>query len=513
MPDTPSSPEQFRPPQQEQQPQQQPQPTVEADLPTVPKQYEGLPSEIVEELWVKKEYIDPDKNRQETERRENVLAELRRQEAERVTQETTFLDDSVKRLPEDRKPDYEQGLKDAPAMLGEYFQGGRELPIRLSPEEQQLLDKMSALYKDAKQKNPDQPVTFQFSKAIDMEVYSNLQKRIGLEVVSAKSQVKDKEEANRLRQQLELPAEPYEAPVMSVAPQEANPSFSIQEGQEENTNVEKKETNQLSGNEASLNRLSELLAERVKRRPELAKSMIDLLEKMRQENDTKKISNTLVNELYQGKRKADYPPEPDYADAWDLATQDQGLPAKKENGWIYRGNFASKERGETTQTRGSLNIKVTPEAVRDLDDLIKKGVIKGNYKFGDPGTPAAGTDRHDSVTMYFLEKPDQNALNALSEVARKHYRGNDLLGQKVSEGFYMSEVGSISDQQAEGLLNQLEASDPELSKGIRQFLTNKDGRVAMSEAQFYAAKDTLDLYGLDLNYDATKGISITSKQK
>lgn len=509
MPESIPTPEQFKPPVQEQQPQQ-PQPTVEADLPTVPKQYEGLSSDVVEELWDKPAFIDPEKNQQEIERREKALEELRKQEADKVAGETEFIKEAVGRLPEDRKPDYEQGVNNAPAILGEYFQGSRDLPVRLTPEEQQLLDKMSALYKDAKTKNPDQPVAFQFSKPTDSEVYANLLGRIGLEVASAKSKVKDKEELNRLRGQLDLPPESYEAPTMSVPPQENNSPFSIEETQV--LNAEKKEGNPELGNSAALNKLAELLAERVKRKPELAKSMNDLVEQMRQNDDTKKIANTLANELYQGKRRADYPPEPDYADAWDLATKDQGLPAKKENDWVYRGNFASKEKGETTQTRGSLNIKVTPEAVRELDDLIKRGVIKGNYKFGDPGTGAAGTDRHDAVTIYFLEKPDQNGLDALSQVARKHYRGEDLLGQKVSEGFYMSEVGSISDKQSESLLNQLEATDSELAKGMRQFLTNRDGRVAMSEAQFYAAKDTLGLYGIDLNYDATKGISISSKK-
>lgn len=514
MPEFAPRPEQFTPPVQEQQPQP-PQQTVEADLPVVPKQYEGLSSDVVEELWDKPAFIDPEKNQQEVERREKALEELRKQEVAKITGETQFIREAVDRLPENKKVDYEQGINNAPAILSEYFQGSRDLPVRLTPEEQQLLDKMSALYKDAKTKNPEQPVAFQFSKPTDSEVYSNLLGRIGLEVVSAKGKVKDKEEVNRLRGELGLPPEPYETPPMSVGPQEDDPSFLVSEAQEtKGISPETRESNEVKGNEVALNRLAtEFYAERVQKskNPNLAKTVEQIVDKLRQEDSTKEISYRLAEEIRKKIRDADYPQEAGYIDAWDLATQDQGLPAKKENDWVYRGNFPSKEKGQVTETRGSLNIKMSPEAVRDLDDLIKKGVIKGNYKFGDPNSGARGTDRHDAVTVYFLEKPDQNALDALSEVAKKHYRGNDLVGQKIAEGFYLSEIGSVPDKEAENLLNQLSLVDPELSKGMRNFLTNIKGRVAMSEAQFYAAKEALDAYGLDLQYDATKGIAINPK--
>src|SRR3989338_7175133 len=99
MPEFTPSPEQFKPPVQEQQPQQ-PQQAVEADLPVVPKQYEGLSSDVVEELWDKPAFIDPEKNQQEVERREKALEELRKQEAAKISGETQFIREAVDRLPE-----------------------------------------------------------------------------------------------------------------------------------------------------------------------------------------------------------------------------------------------------------------------------------------------------------------------------------------------------------------------------------------------------------------------------
>ncbi|MFA6227240.1 MAG: hypothetical protein WC631_02085 [Candidatus Paceibacterota bacterium] len=221
-----------------------------------------------------------------------------------------------------------------------------------------------------------------------------------------------------------------------------------------------------------------------------------LFQEMRRSGSREKITEYVLKESYSQKRKAEYTFDPNYEKAWNLATADDSLPRKEEGNWVFRGNFTSKER--KTVTRGSLNITVTEDAVRDLDSLIKRGIIDANYKFGEPGVETEAMSRHDAVTVYFLTEPTPEAIKALSEVADKYYRGDDLLGKKISKGFYMSEFGSVSDNQARELVQKIDELDPEIGKAVKSFLTGQKGRVAMSEAQFYSVKETLNLLGIDI---------------
>ncbi|KKR84402.1 MAG: hypothetical protein UU48_C0019G0024 [Candidatus Uhrbacteria bacterium GW2011_GWF2_41_16] len=268
---------------------------------------------------------------------------------------------------------------------------------------------------------------------------------------------------------------------------------------------------QRGGNETALSKLQQLIEARVlkSRNPQ---ALRELFAKMVQENDKGKIAEILVSEINQQKRQANYPINPNYQKAWERATKDPSLNHKEESGWIYRGNFSTKEK--PTITRGSLNITLDENAIIELDSLIQGGVIDANYKFGESGTGAEASERHDAVTLYFLTEPTPEAIKALSDVAKKYYRGDDLIGRKISEGFYMSEVGSVSDTHARDLIQQLLAIDPELAKAMKVFLTsNKTGkeRVAMSEAQFYSAKEMLNLFGVDINYNKDKGFEILKK--
>ncbi len=236
-----------------------------------------------------------------------------------------------------------------------------------------------------------------------------------------------------------------------------------------------------------------------------------LYEEMVRAGDKAKIAEVILDESTREKRTADYPADKESLDAWEYAEKSKDVPSKVENDWNYRGLFPSGE--VKTETRGSLNIKVTPGVVRELDELIKRGVFKGNYKFGDPKTGASPLSRHDAITLYFLEQPSEDALKAFGDIAQRNFRGDNLLGKKISEGFYMSEVGSVSGTHARELLAQIKSGDEELGKAFEHFLTSVDKttgkrRVAMSEAQFYAAKETLKLYGYDISYDADKGFAV-----
>lgn len=251
-------------------------------------------------------------------------------------------------------------------------------------------------------------------------------------------------------------------------------------------------------NVAALAKVREILDKRAAIKPQNAPALERIYRNLEASGDRAAIAKLILDETYLAKRLANYPQTTEYNQAWEAANQDQTLPIKLENDWIYRG--VMRERGQETQTRGSLNINVTPKVISELDNLIKTGVIKGNYKFGDPGAQSSGLDRHDAVTIYFLEKPSEEAISQISAIAKESFRGNELIGDKVADGFYMSEVGSISDKQASEVIAQINAIDPGLGEGVRRFLTLKDGRAAMSEAQFYSLKETLVAFGLDVTY-------------
>lgn len=359
--------------------------------------------------------------------------------------------------PETLTPPQEQAL----FAIADYLQGGKQIEAQLTAEEKGLLDKMRPIYEQAKATKPDVPVAFQFSQPEDEELYAQIFARISENV----------------------------------------------------TTTSEKE----SPGKTAFEKLSPYIEARIQRaeagrRTSTAEAFRATLEKWRQDPETHMtdIAKYLAAEIYKNLREADYVKGPGYDAAWQLATTDATLPARVENGWVYRGEFPSRQSGSTTETRGSMNVEVSPELVGQLDSLIKNGEIRANYKFGEPGNSSEASERHDAITIYFLEQPSDEALAKLSVIAGEHFRGNNLLGHKVSEGFSLSEVGSVSDKDIPALLSGLDAVDPRLGVAMKSFLTSRSGRIAMSEAQFYATKEALQAYGYDIGYDQANGFTLAS---
>jgi len=66
-------------------PSENPEENIPADL-RLPPQYEGLPAEIVEELWIIPMYVDPERTKYELERKRKVLEDLQQKESEQEIQ-------------------------------------------------------------------------------------------------------------------------------------------------------------------------------------------------------------------------------------------------------------------------------------------------------------------------------------------------------------------------------------------------------------------------------------------
>jgi hypothetical protein len=463
---------------------------------SIPSQYRGLPRDVVEQLWQPPQFIDPEINKKEQERRKKALEQISQQEAQDISTETQDLDSQMAELPPERLALVTQAQQESAQRIADHFNGVSRLDETLTPHEALVLGKAEDIYKRAKAERPHEPVAFQFTEK-DNAVYSNLLKKLALEKVREQAGVKDEEKLADLQKEMGIDLKPEE--------EKKNNPMLPKEGTLENNKAE---------NAEAISRLKPLMENYAQRsrNPDVQRAYFDELVK---KNDKKIIVETLANMKQESLRKAQYKSNPQYETAWNLATQDTSLNHRIESDWIYRGNFSSAEK--KTVTRGSLNIEITDDVVRELDDLIKKGIIDANYKFGDPHARSAADERHDAITIYFLKEPSEEALKVISDLAKKHYRGNDLIGKKVSEGFYMSEIGSISDTQASRLLEELHSVDIDIEKAIRAVITSRDNkgepRVAMSEAAFYSVKFALNAYGYDIRFDMVKGIVLESINK
>jgi len=221
----------------------------------------------------------------------------------------------------------------------------------------------------------------------------------------------------------------------------------------------------------------------------------------------------LFQDIYNNYRLADYAVNPHEEQTWNDALNSKNIEINnKNNEWLYRGIFP--KNGEETVTRGSFNVRVTPELISAIDNLIISGRIRANYKFGQPGTSASPSDRHDAISIYFLEQPSQEALAELSQIIKPYVRGDNLLGKKIEDGFFMSEIGSIETEHIDAFVNNLQSIDPSLAEAVKGYCSPKPGRgnsLKMSEAQYYAIKDVARAFGYDISYDKNSGFNVADK--
>jgi hypothetical protein len=217
------------------------------------------------------------------------------------------------------------------------------------------------------------------------------------------------------------------------------------------------------------------------------------------------LTKALIGDTYRGLRISDYERNANEEVVWSEAQLNQTVPVKEQNDWMYRGYFG--KNGEETITRGSFNVHVTTELITALDEYIASDAVKANYKFGAPNTPASPVERHDAISIYFLEEPSEKVLNDLTQIIKPYIRGDSLLGKKIADGFYLSEIGSIQDEHIEKLIEILDTIDPPFAKGLKIEMTHK-GRLAMSEAQFYAMQKTAKVFGYKIDYHPTDGFTV-----
>ena len=169
----------------------------------IPPQYEGLPSETVEEMWTKEpDYkITGEKNTVNQNRREAGLAQIREREETREIEKGKFDEERYSRLSEDQKSKFPSIQKDMAQLVAEHIKGTREIE-NLTGEERRALLKAEDAWKDSQEKNPGAPLTIKFGKEIDNKVYENLLNRLAFGEIKVKKAEADKEALNKVRQDL-----------------------------------------------------------------------------------------------------------------------------------------------------------------------------------------------------------------------------------------------------------------------------------------------------------------------
>lgn len=233
------------------------------------------------------------------------------------------------------------------------------------------------------------------------------------------------------------------------------------------------------------------------------------LENIKDKKQRDLLIQALFGDTYRNFRTVDYGIDPKEELTWEYAQgkQGDGIRVKESDDWMYRGIMPGRD--EETITRGSFNVTVTPEFIDALDSYITSGKIKANYKFGKPDTGASPQERHDSISIYFLEQPNEEVLDELSEMVRPYVRGNDLLGEKVADGFYLSEIGSVQDEHIGHLVEMLDGVDPAFGDAVKTYVTSRGGRIAMSEAQYYSIKQVAEVFGYNLSYKTESGFDVS----
>lgn len=77
----------------------------------------------------------------------------------------------------------------------------------------------------------------------------------------------------------------------------------------------------------------------------------------------------------------------------------------------------------------------------------------------------------------------------------------------------MSEIGSITDNHIENLITQIETIDPSFAQAVKLDTAQQTGGHKMSEAQYYALKNTAAVFGYSISYDDKIGFDVSLTEK
>ena len=204
-------------------PKRQEKPQTGTDV-TIPEKYQGMPSEMVEEMWIDPQNVDESKNQQLAERRTKAIEAIKLQEQIREGVKAKELEGKYNKLPSDQKKSFVVAQQEAVSIIDQAIRGERQIDDMLSLEEQWVLNKARDIYEQEKERDPDVEPTLEFSKQIDQTVYGNLINRLTFALLFEKSQLDDQTKANEIRNSIGIPEQPTDTSELTfIKDEEADP--------------------------------------------------------------------------------------------------------------------------------------------------------------------------------------------------------------------------------------------------------------------------------------------------
>lgn len=182
----------------------------------IPTKYAGLPSEVVEGLWPARLYADPERNKIEQGRRQAALELIRKKELDREATKEKEAGEAYGRLSEKNKQEFPALQQKAASFLAKHVSGTKNIDTKLSTEEQFVLSKLEAAWKDEQEKNPDAPVTLKPEREIDQKILSNLLNKLAFEQIRIKESGADQRRLSAIREELTTPTKEGVAPTAKV---------------------------------------------------------------------------------------------------------------------------------------------------------------------------------------------------------------------------------------------------------------------------------------------------------
>lgn len=206
--------------------------------------------------------------------------------------------------------------------------------------------------------------------------------------------------------------------------------------------------------------------------------------------DSKETYAQLLEALYKDLRTAEYGMSNIKNINIDKITARENslMKVKIQNGWHYR--IPRTRNKNNTVDRISINAIADESLIKDLDNLLGTGKVRGYYK--TPDLTPNWLERHDPVTIYLDEKATPEILEKVKNTCRKYIRSteNVLLGEKFAPGLALQKSPTSND--IEALLTQMRNVDTTLEHTIKKMFTDtKTGQLKTSAGYMEAANKLL----------------------
>lgn len=189
----------------------------------IPPQYRDLPSDLVEELWVPAESVDPQRRAETREQRAAAIEALKQEElAREARKEESFRQQYERLAPEQRSRDFPVAQDVATLRIREFIQGPGDESEELPREEWYVIQKLRTQYREFKAEHPNEPFAFDFAQEINRKTYANIFQRLAFAELHGAQAREDQRTLEAVRGSLGIapetrPSQPTSTPEVPTA--------------------------------------------------------------------------------------------------------------------------------------------------------------------------------------------------------------------------------------------------------------------------------------------------------